>query len=43
LGIVFGEREIEEGIVLLRSITSREEEKVARSDLVKVLKEKLAV
>ena len=42
-GIVFGEREIEEGIVLLRSITSREEEKVARSDLVKVLKEKLAV
>lgn len=42
-GIVFGEREIEEGIVLLRSITSREEEKVTRSDLVKVLKEKLAV
>ncbi|CBY39630.1 unnamed protein product, partial [Oikopleura dioica] len=42
-GIVFGEREIEEGIVLLRSIISRDEEKVTRSDLVKVLKEKLAV
>ena len=39
--IVIGQSEIEQGIVKLRNVASRQEEEVQRSQLVEVIKKKL--